>query len=236
MQLVADMPAVFSTCQGEGILTGMPSTFVRLWGCDFNCTWCDSKDSWRPGSKSVQCDVDTVAESVFKLKNRHVVITGGNPLLQGEEVRGLTLCLRQSGHHVTLETQGSVYHRAAHAVNLLSLSPKLHDWRDKSLRQFLKRGPGRFDHDEYPDLQFKIVVQTEKDVIEAVRRLNHLEQDAVAAGWKYHEVNRIIQPEWSVGRKWYTEIMRILMERQAAGDTVDSIRVMSQHHKFVGIM
>lgn len=232
MELVAFEEPIFSTLQGEGVLAGMKSTFVRLWGCDYSCSWCDTKESWRPGSKSVQRDVDTVAESVRNLRNRHVVITGGNPLLQGEEVRGLTLRLRSEGHHVTLETQGSVYHSAAHAVNLLSLSPKLHDWRDKSLRNFLRR---RDEFDTYPELQFKIVVQTESDVIEAVRKLNHLQEDAVAAGWKYGVIHRIIQPEWSIGRKWSTEIHRIMGERQAAGDTVDSIRVVPQIHKLLGI-
>jgi 7-carboxy-7-deazaguanine synthase len=227
VQLVAFQEAVFSTVQGEGLLVGTPSTFVRLWGCDSNCSWCDTKESWRPGSKSVQCDVASVAERVLTSKNKHVVITGGNPLLQGEELAGLVQRLKERGCHVTLETQGTVYHRVVHAVNLLSLSPKLHDWRTDTLKHFFNV-PGV--------VQFKIVVQTESDVIAALARLSWLRAYVRSRDYRNEDIHSFIQPEWSIGRKWVGEIVRILKERQAKGDEVDSVRVLPQVHRLVNLI
>ncbi len=107
--------------QGEGILVGVPSSFVRLTGCNLRCSWCDSpQSSWRPGG-----DWTTLDELVRWCDRgpRHVVITGGEPLLS-PRVGALTQALGQAGHHVTIETAGTVDQPDLHC-DLMSLSPKL---------------------------------------------------------------------------------------------------------------
>ena len=111
----------FVSLQGEGLLAGVPSTFVRVSGCNLRCVWCDSPtSSWRPEGARQTVDelVAFCAEGP-----RHVVITGGEPLLFAE-VAELSQRLATRGHHVTIETAGTVLLDGMHA-DLVSLSPKL---------------------------------------------------------------------------------------------------------------
>ncbi len=107
--------------QGEGILAGTPSSFVRLTGCNLRCVWCDSPDSsWTPrGERHLLEELVTWCGK----GPRHVVVTGGEPLLS-PGVGGLTRALGEAGHHVTIETAGTVDQPDLHC-DLMSLSPKL---------------------------------------------------------------------------------------------------------------
>src|SRR5580704_8413965 len=104
------------------MLLGTPSVFVRTSGCNLRCVWCDTPyTSWRPEGDELSLDqilarVDTHAQA------RHVVVTGGEPLIAPEIVE-LTRRLRERGLHITVETAGTVY--KAVACDLMSISPKL---------------------------------------------------------------------------------------------------------------
>lgn len=111
----------FVSVQGEGILAGTPSSFVRLTGCNLRCVWCDSPDSsWNPsgGRHALDDLVRWCAKGP-----RHVVVTGGEPLLS-PQLSALTQALTEAGHHVTLETAGTVDQPGVHC-DLVSISPKL---------------------------------------------------------------------------------------------------------------
>ena len=111
----------FVSVQGEGLLVGTPSSFLRLTGCNLRCTWCDSPStSWSPRGAWAKLD-DLVA--FCRQGPRHVVITGGEPLLQPGVVE-LSQRLGRAGHHVTFESAGTLWVDALHC-DLLSLSPKL---------------------------------------------------------------------------------------------------------------
>ena len=112
---------IFDSIQGEGRYTGVASTFVRLSGCNLRCWFCDTPyTSWEPeGSQRTLADV---VSEVERYTSPHVVITGGEPLLQPNVVP-LSQSLRSLGRTVTIETAGTVY-RPAHA-DLMSISPKL---------------------------------------------------------------------------------------------------------------
>lgn len=111
----------FVSLQGEGSLVGVPSSFVRVSGCNLRCTWCDSPEtSWNPSGEQISID-ELVA---FCARGpRHVVLTGGEPLLF-PGVATLSQRLRAAGHHITVETAGTVWQDGL-ACDLLSLSPKL---------------------------------------------------------------------------------------------------------------
>lgn len=99
----------------------MPSTFIRVSGCNLRCAWCDSpKTSWSPEGGFESLDE---LEAFCARGPRHVVLTGGEPFLF-EGMAKLSRRLRAAGHHVTFETAGTVW-RDGVAADLMSLSPKL---------------------------------------------------------------------------------------------------------------
>ncbi|USO00392.1 MAG: 7-carboxy-7-deazaguanine synthase QueE [Phycisphaeraceae bacterium] len=111
----------FTSLQGEGLLTGVPSWFCRLSGCNLRCTWCDTPyASWDPEGTTRGVE-DLVAEARDS-GVRHAVVTGGEPMIFPEIV---PLCagLRAAGLHVTIETAGTVDRDIE--FDLMSLSPKL---------------------------------------------------------------------------------------------------------------
>ena len=112
---------IYASLQGEGLLAGTPSVFVRTSGCNLRCHWCDTPfTSWEPVGE--QRSVPEVAAAVAALGGRHVVITGGEPLLL-PEVAELCHTLRGDRMHITIETAGTIFLDAP--ADLVSISPKL---------------------------------------------------------------------------------------------------------------
>ncbi len=112
---------IFYSIQGEGILAGVPSVFVRTSGCNLRCTWCDTPyTSWHPEGKD--SSIPQIADTVAAFPASHVVVTGGEPMI-APEIVALTNALRQAGLHITIETAGTVYEPVQ--CDLMSISPKL---------------------------------------------------------------------------------------------------------------
>jgi 7-carboxy-7-deazaguanine synthase len=112
---------IFYSIQGEGILTGVPSVFVRTGVCNLRCSWCDTPyTSWR--SEYQDMGLTEIVSNVHRHGCSYVVITGGEPMLESEIV-GLTQQLRAIDHHITIETNGTVFKPVA--CDLMSISPKL---------------------------------------------------------------------------------------------------------------
>lgn len=142
---------IFRSVQGEGRLTGTESIFVRTSGCNLRCRWCDTPyASWTPEGEDLS--VEEILQRVEMLRAAdshpcqaaggtsplshspdlaptgarrrvdHVVVTGGEPMLFAELV---PLCagLKRCGHHVTIETSGTL--DLPVACDLMSISPKL---------------------------------------------------------------------------------------------------------------
>ena len=76
---------IFESIQGEGDYQGTPALFIRLQGCNLRCKWCDTKYArWSQNFKHMT--VEEVVERIKEYKGEFVVFTGGEPLLQMEEV------------------------------------------------------------------------------------------------------------------------------------------------------
>ncbi len=113
----------FHSVQGEGKFAGVPSYFIRTSGCNLRCWWCDTPyTSWRAegGLQSVEALLDAALASGA----RHVVLTGGEPMMFPEQVGWLCDKLRDRDRVVTIETNGTVYASAV-TPDLWSVSPKL---------------------------------------------------------------------------------------------------------------
>lgn len=112
---------LFSSTQGEGFLTGTPSVFVRVSGCNLRCWFCDTPyASWQPEGENLS--VEEIVAQVEQLEGSHVVITGGEPMAF-EEVVSLSERIGRLGRHITVETAGTRYLPVR--CDLMSISPKL---------------------------------------------------------------------------------------------------------------
>ncbi|MGF1633135.1 MAG: 7-carboxy-7-deazaguanine synthase QueE [Phycisphaerae bacterium] len=112
---------VFHSIQGEGKLAGVPSVFVRASGCNLRCTWCDTPyASWNPEGDDVP--VDELVGRVLAYGCRHVVFTGGEPVIH-PEAEALCEALKNRDCHITLETAATRFKPLQ--IDLASLSPKL---------------------------------------------------------------------------------------------------------------
>lgn len=128
---------IFRSIQGEGLLTGVESVFVRAGGCNLRCRWCDTPyASWTPEGEELSTpeilrridDLHTGPRPAFLGATdgrgfiKHVVLTGGEPMIF-QEIVPLTETLRERGWHVTIETSGT--RDLPVACDLMSISPKL---------------------------------------------------------------------------------------------------------------
>src|SRR5438477_11594418 len=91
---------LFYSIQGEGSLVGIPSVFVRTSGCNLRCSWCDTPyTSWYPEGED--CSLDEILRQVSAYPARHVVVTGGEPMI-APEIVPLTERLHALKVHVTI--------------------------------------------------------------------------------------------------------------------------------------
>ena len=112
---------LFYSIQGEGSLVGVPSVFIRTSGCNLRCAWCDTPyTSWQP--EGAELTLGQIVDEVRAHPARHVVVTGGEPMI-APEIVPLTGRLRALGLHITIETAGTVFQPVA--CDLMSISPKL---------------------------------------------------------------------------------------------------------------
>lgn len=162
---------IFYSIQGEGRLIGVPSVFVRTSGCNLRCWWCDTPyTSWNPIGEHLS--IPEIEARVARYPAaRHVVLTGGEPLI-APGIAALSHRLQESGYHLTFETAGTVYKPVA--VDLFSISPKLSNstpgsdagsWRDRHEKTRLNL-PVLRTMMQAADYQLKFVVGQESDLTE----------------------------------------------------------------------
>ncbi|OGQ78175.1 MAG: radical SAM protein [Deltaproteobacteria bacterium RIFCSPLOWO2_12_FULL_60_19] len=112
---------IFYSIQGEGRLLGVPSVFIRTSGCNLRCVWCDTPyTSWKPEGE--ERSFKEIMAAAAKYPARHVVVTGGEPLL-APEIEELTKRLKQRAYHITIESAATIFKPVA--CDLMSMSPKL---------------------------------------------------------------------------------------------------------------
>jgi len=166
----------FTSLQGEGTLVGTPSFFIRTSGCNLRCRWCDTPyTSWLP--EGVRRPVSDLVGEAVASGVRHVVVTGGEPLLQ-RSIFELTRGLRSASLHVTVETAGTV--NPDFECDLLSVSPKTANsdpggaWRERHIRgrrrlDVLRALIGRFE-----EHQLKFVITGGDDLFEVLELLDDI--------------------------------------------------------------
>jgi len=162
------MSEVYTAEQGEGQFAGTPSVFVRTSGCNLRCWFCDTPHtSWKAEGKYQK--VEEIVSAVLSHEIEHVVITGGEPLMQPAIV-ALTEQLKAAGRFVTIETAGTLFRPLT--ADLISLSPKLsnsvpNDELWKLRHEQLRHAPTVIaQFREQYDCQFKFVIDKPEDLAE----------------------------------------------------------------------
>lgn len=116
------------TVQGEGMVIGRKTMFVRTAGCDYSCSWCDSAFTWDGTAKADirMLSANEIIEELMEIGGtsfEHVTISGGNPALL-PQLNEFIDELHERGISVALETQGSRWQDWFWSIDELTLSPK----------------------------------------------------------------------------------------------------------------
>lgn len=182
----APIAETFTSVQGEGKLVGVPSFFIRFSGCNLRCSWCDTPyASWSP--ESTPRSIDDLVREAEASGARHVVLTGGEPMLF-DQVGPLSLALHARGLHITVETAGTIFRSPSEMhCDLMSISPKLsnstprNDPRDPGGAWTQRHEERRLNYDalgaliqSYAERQLKFVVRTPADLPEIQDLLSRL--------------------------------------------------------------
>lgn len=177
----------FISLQGEGKLTGVPSWFLRLSGCNLRCRWCDTPyASWKPEGE--RQTISWIVDRAHDLGVRHVVLTGGEPMIF-RQLPAICDALRDLGMHITIETAGTVFDEgwADLPCDLMSISPKLANstpvgdprdplavWSERHESRRLNVAVLHRLLEHFPNRQFKFVVSALPDLEEIDTLLGQL--------------------------------------------------------------
>jgi 7-carboxy-7-deazaguanine synthase len=123
---------IFYSLQGEGVTTGVPTVFLRLATCNLTCSWCDTKYTWDWGKYDYETEVASVAVEevealILEYGCPHLVISGGEPLLQQRDLVPLVISLSKKGFYLEVETNGTFVPlpEMSEAISQWNVSPKL---------------------------------------------------------------------------------------------------------------
>ena len=116
------------TIQGEGMVVGRKTMFIRTAGCDYRCSWCDSAFTWDGTGKDdiIQMTAEEIWEQLYEIGGDcfdHVTISGGNPALLAN-LRHFIDLAKKKKIQLALETQGSKWQDWFMQIDDLTISPK----------------------------------------------------------------------------------------------------------------
>lgn len=149
---------IFSSLQGEGVRLGIPSVFIRFWGCNLSCEFCDSEFSWN--AKKGKPHHTTQDEVIKKIKSfgvKNLIFTGGEPMLHQKHIRDI--CSAISPDFVEVETNGTQISRIDDIVDQFNVSPKF----DFSMPVLLQPNEKTY---------WKFIIRDKKDSLQAINYCN----------------------------------------------------------------
>lgn len=154
---------IFKSIEGEGIRTGYPVTFIRLYGCNLDCSYCDTSYSCE-GKDYTKMQIPSIVKEVEKLEVKRITLTGGEPLIH-KNVEGLVDELLNEGFEVNIETNGSVdiypYIKKPNVIITM-------DYKSISSGENSKMNPANFRYLREQDV-LKFVVGSKEDLVDMKR-------------------------------------------------------------------
>ena len=162
---------IFSSIQGEGLNAGKQAVFLRMALCNLACEWCDTKYTWDwknydYANEVKEMSLQQVRTDLLKHGVKHLVLTGGEPMLQQRDLLPLLESLKEAGFFIEVETNGTLTPTSemTKVVDQWNVSPKLENsGNSSSLRE--KPDCYRF-FKQLRNALFKYVICTHEDLEE----------------------------------------------------------------------
>lgn len=224
--ITAKITEVFASIQGEGIYIGEPMIFVRFFGCNMRCVWCDE-------AGKVEYDeigIGALLEKIDRIKRSFISLTGGEPLLQVEYLEALLPALKERGFKLYLETNGTLPEqliRIKEYIDVISMDIKMpSSTKDEACwdrhSEFLSICKDK-------DVFVKVVVSGDMSIDEYDIAINTVK-----------DVNRdipfVIQP---VSFEYAVDVCRssgyLIELQQRARLVLSDVRIVPQLHKLAGL-
>ncbi|MCX5687522.1 MAG: 7-carboxy-7-deazaguanine synthase QueE, partial [Candidatus Omnitrophica bacterium] len=219
----AKITEIFASIQGEGFYIGQAQTFVRFYGCNLSCGYCDE----RRKDKFKEYSPGSLIAAIIRKKNIVVTFTGGEPLLYADFLKEVFPQLKKKGFIIYLETNGILKNKLLEIIDFLdiiSMDIKLPSstgskpyWKDHF--DFLKASRGK-------KVFVKSVITdktTAADIKKAVSMIEKIDKT----------VFFILQPA-TINNK-IQKIKKAEEFLDLAGSRLDNIRLIPQIHKILGV-
>lgn len=170
---------IFHTLQGEGYTVGKPAIFVRLGMCNLHCSWCDTPYCWKEGEEDYSDQknkrvVEDISDYLNEFPNTKIIVwTGGEPLMQQQDIIGISEWLRikycDRDLEFEVETNGTIppNDHLDGIIDRYNCSPKLSNSGNNPYTPRFK--------DFIHKTTFKYVVADEKDCMEVVKEIERCE-------------------------------------------------------------
>jgi 7-carboxy-7-deazaguanine synthase len=148
------MVEIFETVEGEGTRAGFPTIFVRLFGCNLRCSWCDTKYSYPPEQAGQVMAISEIVQEVRKYSSNYICLTGGEPLLYGDHSLALIQALLE------IETLEDLHIETNGAIDLGYFMERIHSPKVRYIMDFKLPGSGEMEQMLYSN--FKILRQADE--------------------------------------------------------------------------
>ena len=174
---------MFESIQGEGPYTGTPCFFLRLATCNLRCSWCNTKYTWDWENYDINKEIrewsaHEIAEKITSTKKKHIVITGGEPLLQQTKIASLLKLIkgkrknenRSDSYFIEIETNGTIVpiDEMLDLVDQWNVSPKTSNSLNKqkgiNLDNLYEKS--LFFYKDLRNTSFKFVIDKSEDLME----------------------------------------------------------------------
>ncbi|MBF0385560.1 MAG: 7-carboxy-7-deazaguanine synthase QueE [Candidatus Omnitrophica bacterium] len=226
----AKITEIFRSFQGEGKYVSAEQVFVRFFGCNANCLWCDtrySRDEEKGSYKALR--LDEVLREVIPLSYgcHSVSVTGGEPLCQADFLKQLLSALKEEKINTYLETNGVLYKELSKVidwVDIVSMDIKLHSSTGsgdyfKEHKQFLSIAKAK-------DCFVKMVITNETSDEEAINAAKLIREED-------KEILLVLQPEFS--QMNYGSLAKCYEIEGICRKSLNNIRIIPQMHKLTEV-
>lgn len=221
---------VFSSIQGEGLRIGERQIFIRFFGCNLQCAFCDTDSR----AESREVSVEELAEEVRVINrksgpHRFISITGGEPLLHDEYLKALLPMLRDEGFKIYLETNGTLPHALRQLLGLVDVvamdmklpsSTRMQDlWSEH--REFLEVA-------RLSELFLKMVITsqtTDVDLVKGVSLIAELDD----------KIPLVLQPVTPCGGVREASQTKLKGFQRISEQRLKEVRIIPQLHKLIGV-